>query len=65
MLGAEFGYDLMTLLRIGTMLVFISAFVGLIVWLLRPGGKRYSKESAMIPLRDDRPDRPGRPEDRP
>lgn len=61
MLGAEFGYDLMTLLRIGTMLFFISAFVGLVVWLLRPGGKRYSEASAMIPLRDDRPDRPKDP----
>lgn len=63
MFGAEFGYDVMTFLRVGTMLVFIAAFVGLCVWLLRPGAKRRSDEDAMIPLRDDRP--APRPEARP
>ena len=29
MFGAEFGYDVMTFLRVGTMLVFIAAFAGI------------------------------------
>lgn len=77
MLGADLGYDVLTVLRVGSMLVFIAVFFGVIVWLLLPRGKRHSEDAAMIPLRDDPPSRGApprrdatasrddRPEDRP
>jgi cbb3-type cytochrome oxidase subunit 3 len=49
------GYDLVTLLRIGSMLVFVTAFAGILVWMIWPGVKHRADEAAMIPLRDDRP----------
>lgn len=55
MLGFDLGYDVTTLLRIGSMLVFVTAFAGIVAWLLWPGVKRRTEEDAMIPLRDDPP----------
>ena len=48
-----FGYDVVTLLRTGTLLVFVTVFAGILAWLLWPGVKRRADEDAMIPLRDD------------
>jgi cbb3-type cytochrome oxidase subunit 3 len=52
--------DPLNLLRIAVMLVFIAAFLGILVWLVRPGAKRRGQDAAMIPLRDD-PGPGGRP----
>lgn len=46
-------YDFLNLLRIASMLVFITAFLGILVWLMRPGAKQHSQDASMIPLRDD------------
>ena len=45
--------DPLNLLRIVSLLVFMSAFVGIALSLLRPGAKRHGEDSAMIPLRED------------
>ena len=53
------GVDVVTALRIATMLIFIAVFVGILVWLLLPRGRRESRAQGI--LRDD----DARPEDRP
>ena len=50
--------DLLSILRIGSMLVFIAAFLGILAWLMRPGARRRGEQAAMIPLRDDPGERP-------
>ena len=45
--------DLLSILRICSMLVFIAAFLAILVWLVRPGAKRRGQDAAMIPLRDE------------
>jgi len=45
--------DPLNLLRVAVMLVFIAAFLGILVSLVRPGAKRRGQDAAMIPLRDD------------
>lgn len=47
------GYTLMTMLRVGTMLVFIAVFVGIAIWLLRPSSRHETEEQARLVLRDD------------
>ena len=47
------GHTLLTVLRVGTMLVFIAVFVGIAVWLLRPSSRRTTEEQARLVLRDD------------
>lgn len=47
--------DPLNLLRVVSLLVFMSAFLGITVSLLRPGAKRQGRDNAMIPLREDGP----------
>ena len=45
--------DPLNLLRVAVMLVFIVAFLGILVSLIWPGAKQRGQDAAMIPLRDD------------
>ena len=45
--------DPLNLLRVVSLLVFMSAFLGIALSLLRPGAKRQGHDNAMIPLRED------------
>jgi cbb3-type cytochrome oxidase subunit 3 len=47
------GHTLLTVLRVGTMLVFIAVFVAIAFWLLRPSGRSAADEQARLVLRDD------------
>lgn len=47
--------DALNLLRVSSLLVFMSAFLAIAVSLLRPGAKRQAEDSAMIPMREDEP----------
>ena len=55
MVVPDLGMDFVTLLRVATMLVFIAIFVGIVVWLLTPHGRRQTNIQAMDILRDDDP----------
>lgn len=61
MTAPQFGVDFVTVLRVGTMLVFIAVFIGIVVWLLSPRGRRQTRAQGLHILRDD----DARPEDRP
>lgn len=50
--------DIVTLLRVATMLVFLAAFAAIVFWLLTPAGRQRSEAEARIILDDDRPERP-------
>lgn len=54
------GADFVTILRIVTMLVFITVFVGIVIWLFTPAGRRRTRVQGSDILRDDHP----LPEDR-
>ncbi len=41
--------------QVATLLVFAGIFLGLVLWLLRPGAKRAARRHAEIPFREDRP----------
>ena len=43
-----------------TLLVLLAAFVGLVLWLLRPGARAEAQRAAEIPFREDAPARPSR-----
>lgn len=45
--------DLITVLRVTTMLVFMIVFVGILVWLLLPAGRRSAAAQARSILEDD------------
>ena len=45
--------DPLNLRRVLAMLVFIAAFLGVLLSLAWPGAKARSQEAAMIPLRED------------
>lgn len=45
--------DLITALRVATMLVFMIVFVGILVWLLLPAGRRSAAAQARSILDDD------------
>lgn len=47
------GYTLMTVLRVGTMIVFIAVFAAIAFWLLRPSGRKAADAQARLVLRDD------------
>jgi cytochrome c oxidase cbb3-type subunit IV len=38
-----------------TLLVLLAAFVGLVLWLLRPGARAEAQRAAEIPFREDAP----------
>lgn len=48
-----FGLDIVTLLRVATMLVFITAFAGIALWLLTPAGRRRAEAEASHILQED------------
>lgn len=52
--------DPLNLLRVVSMLVFIAVFLGIVLSLLRPSAKRHGRDNAMIPLREDPTDAPGK-----
>lgn len=45
--------DPLNLLRIAVMLVFIAAFLGILLSFMRPGARQRGQDAAMIPLRDE------------
>ena len=51
--------DPLNMLRVLAMLVFIAAFLGILLSLTWPGAKRRSRDNAMIPLREDAGGTPG------
>ncbi|MDB5317527.1 MAG: hypothetical protein JWO26_3259 [Rhodospirillales bacterium] len=51
--------DLITILRIGTMLIFITVFAGIALWLLTPAGRRSARDQGRMILDDEAPARPG------
>lgn len=55
------GVDFVTVLRVTTMLIFIAVFIGIVVWLISPRGRRQTRAQGLGILRDD----DARPEDRP
>jgi cbb3-type cytochrome oxidase subunit 3 len=52
------GFTLMTVLRVGTMLVFIAVFVAIAIWLMRPSSRDRTEEQARMVLNDDEPREP-------
>lgn len=60
MQAPQLGMDFVTTLRVVTMLAFIAVFVGIVVWLFTPRGRRQTRAQGLDILRDDDP----RPEDR-
>ena len=60
MQAPQLGVNFVTVLRTVTMLVFIAVFVGIVVWLLTPRGRRQTRAQGLDILREDDP----RPEDR-
>lgn len=60
MVVPDLGLGFVTALRIVTMLVFIAVFVGIVVWLLTPAGRRKTSIQGLDILRDDDP-RPAAP----
>ena len=55
------GVDFVTALRVTTMLIFIAVFVGIVIWLISPGGRRQTRAQGLDILRED----DARPEYRP
>ena len=37
------------------LLIFLAVFIGILVWIFRPGSKTFYDETARMPLDDDRP----------
>ncbi len=54
--------DPLNMLRVLAMMVFIAAFLGVLLSLVWPGAKTRSQEAAMIPLREDGERTVGAPE---
>jgi len=52
------GFTFMTVLRVGTMLVFIAVFVAIAIWLMRPSSRDRTEEQARMVLHDDEPPGP-------
>lgn len=47
------GATLVTVLRVGTMILFIAVFAGIAFWLLQPAGRSAADAQARMVLRDD------------
>lgn len=48
--------DPLNMLRVVSMLVFVAAFLGIVLSLLWPGAKRRSQDAAQIPFRETDPE---------